>query len=194
MRRRGGLRWAGRAAVYKGLAVRHGWRDRAGRRGQVLVVSTTPPTRRAAVPARRGRGGVCVTSKRGSEAEGRAVGVEVLTPVRRWSSWPCGPVVCDQAGPGKLADELGFMPRILAQAAAVIRGTAAGVAHLPGRLRARRLDAVPETAGTGSLPHGVGLRPVLCCRWRRSRPANRGDVCKGKEFIAGGRRTACAGT
>jgi hypothetical protein len=152
---------AGQGGGDPGRAVRH-WLE-VGEDPYLLVFdnATNPDALRPYLPvAREAR--VVITSDRQFGADlGTLVGVEVFTPGEALAFLAERTGLADPIGATALADELGFLPLALAQAASVIRGQ-----HLPYGTYLERLRALPVseylTREPGEpYPHGVAEAVLL---------------------------------
>ena len=105
---------------------------------------------------------VLVTSYRRSVAElGEPVGVEAFTPAEAAAFLAGRTGLADPEGADLVAEELGFLPLALAQAAAVIRGQHLAYGTYLERLRALPVDGY-LTRGPGQpYPHGVAEAVLL---------------------------------
>jgi hypothetical protein len=121
---------------------------------------------------------VLITSNRQSVADlGTPMGVEVFTPAEAMAFLAGRTRLTAPAGAGELAEELGYLPLALAQAAAVIRGQ-----HLSYGTYLERLRALPVgeylTWGPGQpYPHGVAEAVLLSLEAVRA--SDRSGACGG---------------
>jgi hypothetical protein len=152
---------AGQGGGDPGLAVRH-WLERAGDRCLVVFDNAADAhVLRPYLPV-AGSARVVVTSNRQSVAElGAGMGVEVFTPGEAAAFLAERTSLADPDGANSVAEELGFLPLALAQAAAVIRGQ-----HLTYGTYLERLRVLPVeqylTRGPGQpYPRGVAEAVVL---------------------------------
>jgi tetratricopeptide (TPR) repeat protein len=144
-----------------GLAVRH-WLEAGGE--QCLVVfdnGADPDLLRPYLPA-AGAARVVVTSSRASMAElGHPVGVDVFTPDEAAAFLTDRTGLSDPLEAGKLAEELGFLPLGLAQAAAVISGQRLGYATYLKRLRELPVASFLTRQDGQPYPRGVAETVLL---------------------------------
>ena len=152
---------AGQGGGDPGRAVRH-WLEASGDRCLLVFDNAADAdVLRPYLPV-AGAARVVVTSNRQSVADlGTGVGVEVFTPGEAAAFLAGRTGLADPAGAGELAEELGYLPLALAQAAAVIRGQ-----HLAYGTYLERLRALPVaeylTRGPGQpYPHGVAEAVLL---------------------------------
>ncbi len=144
-----------------GLAVRH-WLEAGGDRCLIVFDNATDPDiLRPYLPA-GGLARVLITSNRQSIAElGETIGVAVFTTEETAEFLAGRTGLADPAGANELAEELGFLPLALAQAAAVIRSQ-----HLDYGTYLQRLRAMPVAeylvGGPGQpYPNGVAEAVLL---------------------------------
>ena len=168
---------AGQGGWDPGRAVRH-WLEASG--DQCLLVfdnATDPDALRPYLPV-AGTARVLITSNRQSVADlGAPVDVEVFTPAEALAFLAGRTGLIDPGGAGALAEELGYLPLALAQAAAVIRGQ-----HLPYGTYMERLRALPVSEylrrGPGQpYPHGVAEAVLLSLQ--AAQAADAAGVCGG---------------
>jgi tetratricopeptide (TPR) repeat protein len=138
-----------------GMAVRH-WLEAGG--DQCLIVfdnATDADVLRPYLPA-GGAARVLVTSNRRSVAElGDPVGVEVFTPDEAIAFLAGRTGLADPAEARSVAEELGFLPLGLAQAAAVIRAQHLGYGTYLQRLRELPVAGYLTRQNGQPYPHGV---------------------------------------
>ena len=121
-----------------GRAVRH-WLEAGGDRCLLVFDNAADPDMLQPYLPVAGAARVLVTSNRQSAADlGEPVGVEVFTPTESAEFLAGRAGLADPAGAHLVAEELGFLPLALAQAAAVIRGQ-----HLTYGTYLERLQALP---------------------------------------------------
>ena len=152
---------AGQGGGDPGRVVRH-WLEAGGDRCLLVFDNAADPDLlRPYLPA-AGAARVLVTSNRQSVADlGDPVGVEVFTPAEAVAFLAGRTGLADPAGAGELADELGFLPLALAQAAAVIRGQRLTYGTYLERLRALPVEQY-LTRGPGQpYPHGMAEAVLL---------------------------------
>ena len=154
-------RLAGQRGGDPGRMVRH-WLEAGGE--QCLLVfdnAVDPDLLRPYLPS-AGAARVLITSNRQSVAGlGALVGVEVFTPVEAAAFLTERTGLADSAGAGELAEELGFLPLALAQAAAVIRGQRLEYSTYLERLRSLPVGEY-LTRGPGQpYDHGVAEAVLL---------------------------------
>jgi tetratricopeptide (TPR) repeat protein len=152
---------AGQGGGDPGRAVRH-WLEASGDRCLVVFDNAADAdVLRPYLPV-AGAARVLVTSNRQSLADlGTPVRVEVFTLAEAMAFLAGRTGLADPAGAGELAEELGYLPLALAQAAAVIRGQ-----HLAYGTYLDRLRTLPVaeylTRGLGQpYPHGVAEAVLL---------------------------------
>jgi tetratricopeptide (TPR) repeat protein len=152
---------AGQGGGDPGRAVRH-WLEASGDRCLVVFDNAADAdVLRPYLPV-AGAARVLVTSNRQSLADlGTPVRVEVFTLAEAMAFLAGRTGLADPAGAGELAEELGYLPLALAQAAAVIRGQ-----HLAYGTYLDRLRTLPAaeylTRGLGQpYPHGVAEAVLL---------------------------------
>ena len=147
-----------------GLAVRY-WLEADGERCLLVFDNAADADLlRPYLPA-AGAARVLVTSTRGSMTElGEPVGVEVFTLKEAAAFLAQGTGLTDLAGAEELAEELGFLPLGLAQAAAVIRGQRLGYATYLERLRALPVASYLTRQDGQPYPYGVAESVVLSLR------------------------------
>ena len=168
---------AGQGGGDPGRAVRH-WLEASGDRCLVVFDNAAnADVLRPYLPV-AGAARVVVTSNRQSVAElGAGVGVEVFTPGEAAAFLAGRTGLANPAGAGELAEELGYLPLALAQAAAVIRGQ-----HLAYGTYLERLRALPVAQylprGPGQpYPHGVAEAVLLSLETVRA--SDRAGACGG---------------
>jgi tetratricopeptide (TPR) repeat protein len=172
-----GLAVGGEAGGDPGRVVRH-WLETGGDRCLIVFDDATDAdVLRPFVPA-AGKARVLITSNRQSVANlGTSVGVEVFTEEEALAFLVDRTSLADTAGAATVADELGYLPLALAQAAAVIAGQ-----HLRYGTYLKRLRALPVaeylTRGAGQpYPHGVAEAVLLSLDAVRA--GDQGEVCIG---------------
>jgi tetratricopeptide (TPR) repeat protein len=152
---------AGQGGGDPGRAVRH-WLEASGDRCLVVFDNAADADVLGPYLPVAGAARVLVTSNRQSLADlGTPVRVEVFTLAEAMAFLAGRTGLADPAGAGELAEELGYLPLALAQAAAVIRGQ-----HLAYGTYLDRLRTLPVaeylTRGLGQpYPHGVAEAVLL---------------------------------
>jgi tetratricopeptide (TPR) repeat protein len=131
-----------------------------------------------------GKARVLITSSRQSMAElGRPVEVEVFTPGEAGAFLTDRTGLADEAGAGELAEELGFLPLGLAQAAAVIRGQRLGYATYLERFRA--LSVAEYLTRQEGQPYPRGVAEAVLLSLRAVQDGDRTGACAGiMEFLS----------
>jgi tetratricopeptide (TPR) repeat protein len=144
-----------------GLAVRY-WLEADGERCLLVFDNAADADLlRPYLPA-AGAARVLVTSTRGSVTElGEPVGVAVFTLKEAAAFLAQRTGLTDLAGAEELAEELGFLPLGLAQAAAVIRGQRLGYATYLERLRALPVASYLTRQDGQPYPYGVAESVLL---------------------------------
>jgi hypothetical protein len=105
---------------------------------------------------------VLITSNRGAVAElGNPVGVKMFTPAEEGAFLADRTGLADPGEAGELAEELGFLPLALAQAAAVIRSQRLRYATYLARLRALPVADYLKRQEGQPYPHGVAEAVLL---------------------------------
>jgi len=168
---------AGQGGGDPGRAVRH-WLEAGGDRCLLVFDNATDADALRPYLPVAGAARVLVTSNRQSVAElGASVGVEVFTPAEAAAFLAERTGLADLAGAGELAEELGYLPLALAQAAAVIRGQ-----HLAYGTYLERLRALPVgeylTRGPGQ-PYSHGVAEAVLLSLEAIRASDRAGACAG---------------
>jgi len=123
--------------------------------------ATDPDVLRPYVPA-GGKARVLITSNRQSVANlGTGVGVEVFTAAEAAAFLAGRTGLADAAGAAAVAEELGYLPLALAQAAAVIAVQHLGYGTYLGRLRALPVAQYLTREAGQPYPHGVAEAVLL---------------------------------